>query len=205
MCQYGCEGRVNAFFSPFSFSVHSSALALACQRNDFFKISGGVVMSHRATEFSTLRTLDAVIRRHVRKAGGGAEFAKQTRVTPAQISRYGNPDYNEMMPIDVLADLAVSVGSPKIFIDLAQAMGFELVERNEQSSHKTNENILSKMPNLSQQVSELLTAVVDASRDHVLTENEIRLIEQEAADVKDAAQDIMRTVSNARGEQGGAS
>ncbi|WP_319498045.1 phage regulatory CII family protein [uncultured Cohaesibacter sp.] len=66
--------------------------------------------------------------RELTKKSGGVECAAElTRVSPAQIARYGQPQGADWMPVDVVADLEKDIGEPVVTRTLALALGFELV------------------------------------------------------------------------------
>nr|WP_319513711.1 phage regulatory CII family protein [uncultured Cohaesibacter sp.] len=67
-------------------------------------------------------------REATKKAGGVECAAGVTRVSTAQMARYGQPQGVDWMPVDVVADVEKDIGEPVVSRALAQALGYELVK-----------------------------------------------------------------------------
>ncbi|NVP56064.1 hypothetical protein [Mycoplana rhizolycopersici] len=81
----------------------------------------------RPTNEHDRRDLKAATNRALRKVGA-ANFAPETRVREAQLSKYGSlGDDENFMPLDVVADLERVLGDPMITAQLAALSGFRLV------------------------------------------------------------------------------
>ena len=65
--------------------------------------------------------------RHALKAAcGGDSFCHATRVSAAQLSRYGSPEYPDFPPADVILDLDLDLGEPSVLAALARLAGCRL-------------------------------------------------------------------------------
>ncbi len=78
-----------------------------------------------------LCALKSAFRSALRLAGGGDAFSRSTRVSAAQLSRYGSPDHDWHAPIDVVLDLELDLGQPVVTAALAAAQGYRLVREGE--------------------------------------------------------------------------
>lgn len=143
-------------------------------------------MENRLILASDVSRLKAVTRRALNHAGTAVEFQHKTRVNNASLSRYGNPDQPEMIPIDIVFEVESEIGHPWITETLAEMHGFDLIT----SEHKRvlpedQTSLIELMPKLAKEQSELMNRVVIALGDNHVSENECRAIEQELDDVAD--------------------
>ncbi|WP_319413910.1 phage regulatory CII family protein [uncultured Cohaesibacter sp.] len=86
------------------------------------------MMNARQFASETYLRLRRRCRELTKKAGGVECAAEITRVSPAQMARYGQPQGVDWMPVDVVADVEKDIGEPVVTRALAQVLGFELVK-----------------------------------------------------------------------------
>lgn len=143
-------------------------------------------MENRLLLASDVSRLKAVTRRALNHAGTAVEFQHKTRVNNASLSRYGNPDQPEMMPIDIVFEVEREIGHPWVTETLAEMHGYELVASNARRILPDDQaSLIELMPKLAKEQSELMNRVVIALGDNHVSENECRAIEQELDDVAD--------------------
>ncbi|TPW28588.1 hypothetical protein FJU08_17445 [Martelella alba] len=86
------------------------------------------------------KKLKAATRRAIKAAGGSDSFAHVTRVSVAQLSKYGlaSEDHTEtFVPIDIALEADLEAGAPIIASELARLQGFRLVRAaDEDAGHK---------------------------------------------------------------------
>lgn len=70
--------------------------------------------------------LKSAFRHGVRLAGGVEAFSGVTRISPAQISRCGNPGMPDFPALDVALEADLEAGQPAIAAALAAAQGYGL-------------------------------------------------------------------------------
>lgn len=71
--------------------------------------------------------IKSAFRRACEDAGPLATIAEFTRVDPALLSRYGNPDRPEFPPVDVMMDVDALSGGDRCLRALAEVRGYELI------------------------------------------------------------------------------
>ncbi|MDP8249600.1 phage regulatory CII family protein [Pseudochrobactrum saccharolyticum] len=81
----------------------------------------------RPTTGKFRRGLKAVVRRLLEMSGGVTSFEQVTRVKAPALSKYGSPDDEMHMPLDVAVDLMMDTGSNGILSFIAAELGYKLV------------------------------------------------------------------------------
>ncbi|KZL02291.1 MULTISPECIES: hypothetical protein [unclassified Pseudovibrio] len=106
--------------------------------------------------------LAAYAKELVKMTGGVDATSMVTRVSPSQLSRYGNPQNLEGMPIDVLADLEHEAGEPLLTRVLARMSGFALVKLPREASEP---DWVGNMGQLSKEFADVVSRVGECLRD----------------------------------------
>lgn len=121
----------------------------------------------RPTNEHERRDLSAACNRALRTYGA-ANFAPDTRVGEAQLSKYGNVnDDDNFMPIDVVADLERLVQTPIVTEQLARIAGFRLVPDGEAAKMPSLEDVGAFARSKGVLVSTMIAALLDGHVDHV--------------------------------------
>lgn len=126
--------------------------------------------------------LKSAFRRACEDAGPLSSIAEYTRVDPALLSRYGNPDRPEFPPVDVMMDVDALSGGDRCLRAWADLRGCELVreERGVQT-----EDITRHIGAVGIESGELISEMCNAAADGKVTPREAEAIERRAEDVKD--------------------
>ncbi len=122
-------------------------------------------------------------------AGPLHEIAAGTRADPALLSRYGNPDRPEYIPIDIAMDLDAMSGGDRILRAWAEMRGYRL-ERDEKGV--ATENMTRHVGAVGRESGELIKEMCDAVSDGTVTPAEAARIENEAEHVVDEIQNLQR-------------
>ncbi|MGA0561719.1 phage regulatory CII family protein [Ancylobacter sp. VNQ12] len=153
-----------------------------------------------AADYASLKN---AVRRACQQAGGGLRgLASQTRLSPAQLSRFGDINSDQSIPLDVALDLDSLAGEPIIASALSERLGFDLVPQTQAVvAHATMPQHLS---GLARESGEAISHIAAALADNQLTPNELIAIERELGDVDAQVQSARATVRamimNMRGE-----
>jgi len=126
--------------------------------------------------------IKSAFRRACEDAGPLHEIAANTRCDPAQLSRYGNPERSEFIPLDIAVDLDALSGGDRILRAWAELRGYELVR--EERGIKT-EDINRHIGAVGVETGELISEMCNAVADNRVTPREAEAIERRAEDVKD--------------------
>lgn len=139
-------------------------------------------MNDRPYRHADYLSLKAATRRATMEAGKLADLAKRTRIDPSRISKAGNPNEAEFLPIDVAMDLDALAGDDRILRAWAELRGFELVkdERN-----IAIENMARHIGAVGKESGELISEMCSAVADGRVSPAEASRIETAAEDVKD--------------------
>lgn len=127
-------------------------------------------------------TTVSVTRRACEDAGPLHGIATNTRADKSQLSRYGNPDQPEFIPLDVAMDLDALSGGDRILRAWADLRGFALV-REERGTQ--TEDITRHIGAVGIESGELISEMCNAAADGKVTPREAEAIERRAEDVKD--------------------
>lgn len=121
------------------------------------------------------RGLKAVVRRLLELAGGVTSFEHVTRVKAPALSKYGSPDDETHMPLDVAMDLMRDTGSNGILSYMAAELGYKLVALEADGQGAALPDI-ANVAAIVQGYSKLFTELSDAVADGVITSEEARNI-----------------------------
>jgi hypothetical protein len=140
----------------------------------------------------------AAFRRAVQMAGGCNAAANVTRVDAARLSRYGNIDAPEFGPVDVGFDLDVAAGDDVILRAWADLRGFDLSPRK--LAAIATDDLTHMAGQVAKEAGEVISKAIEAGADGVLSPNEAREIDEEAADLQNR---VVKLRSIARSAMGG--
>ncbi|MGM4891235.1 phage regulatory CII family protein [Tardiphaga sp. 839_C3_N1_4] len=126
--------------------------------------------------------IKSATRRACEDAGPLHEIATNTRSDPAQLSRYGNPERNEFIPLDVAMDLDALSGGDRILRAWAELRGYDLV-RDEKGV--AVEDMTRHIGAVGVESGELISEMCNAIADAKITPREAEAIERRAEDVLD--------------------
>lgn len=126
--------------------------------------------------------IKSAVRRACEDAGPLHSIAVHTRVDPARLSMYGNPERQEFIPLDVAMDLDALSGGDRILRAWAEARGFDLM-RDERgvAVEDMHRHVGAVGKETGELISEMCTAVADGKVSPV----EASRIEAEAEQVID--------------------
>lgn len=123
--------------------------------------------------------LKAATRRAIESAGTLTELATYTRVDPAQLSRYGNPEHQSFAPLDVAMDLDRLAGAPIILRAWAERLGYELAP-HESAAHEP-EALAEHIPDIAGETADVVRALADTA-DQGASPAQARIIDREAGE-----------------------
>lgn len=127
--------------------------------------------------------IKSATRRACEDAGPLHDIAANTRCDPAQLSRYGNPERPEFIPLDIAMDLDALSGGDRILRAWAELRGYDLV-REERGIRV--ENTLRHIGNVGLAAGELHATMCEAASDGKITPLEAKRIERKSANLDDA-------------------
>lgn len=127
-----------------------------------------------AIKFATRRTFD--------DAGSMTNVAANTRADIAQLSRYGNPERPEFIPIDIAMDADALGGGDRILRAWAEMRGYALVKDDR---GVRVEDMTRHIGAVGVESGELISEMCNALADNKVTPREAEAIERRAEDVKD--------------------
>ena len=131
----------------------------------------------------------AAVRRAVTMAGGPIAATNTVRVDAPRLSRYGNIDCPEFAPIDVCFELDRAAGDPAVLRAYADLLGFDLVPRDE-AADQLARDVTSLAGGIAKESGELVSTAINAASDGMISINDARSIDNEAADLQDKIVDI---------------
>lgn len=126
--------------------------------------------------------IKSATRRACEDAGPLHEIAANTRADKSQLSRYGNPDQSEFIPLDVAMDLDALSGGDRILRAWAELRGYELV-RDERGV--AVEDMTRHIGAVGVEAGELISEMCNAASDGKITPREAEAVERRADDVID--------------------
>lgn len=126
--------------------------------------------------------IKSATRRACEDAGPLHEIASCTRSDPSQLSRYGNPEKPEFIPLDVAMDLDALSGGDRLLRAWAELRGYELM-RDEKGV--AIEDMNRHIGAVGVETGELISEMCNAIADQVITPREAEAIERRAEDVLD--------------------
>ncbi|SDQ99206.1 hypothetical protein [Pseudovibrio sp. Tun.PSC04-5.I4] len=98
----------------------------------------------------------------VKKNGGVEASSLCTRVSPSQLSRYGQQQSEEAMPVDVIADLEHEAADPILTRVLARMSGYALVELPREAAEP---DWVGNVGQLSKEFSDVISRVAECLQD----------------------------------------
>lgn len=159
-------------------------------------------MSARIFTAPDYAAIKNAVRRALRQAGGGLrELAGMTRLSAAQLSRFGDLNSDQWVPLDVALDLDSLAGEPVITRALAELLGYDLVPS---TAVVAQGRLMEHLAGLAQESGDVMASISMALADGKLTPNELALIEANLADldaqVQAARATVRAKIMNLRGE-----
>lgn len=139
-------------------------------------------MNERPYRNADYLALKAATRRATVEAGTLADVAKRTRIDATRISKAGNPNENEFLPLDVAMDLDALAGDDRILRAWAELRGYDLVK---DEKGVAIEDMARHVGSVGKESGELISEMCSAVADGKVTPAEASRIENAAEDVKD--------------------
>lgn len=130
--------------------------------------------------------LKAATRRACEAAGPLAAISAQTRVDPALLSRYGNPDNDVFVPIDVAVDLDKLGDGDLILQAWADLRGYDLVPRDCRAEAEPSA-IARHLAPVAKELSDVIGAIANTSAE---TPAAAARIEKEVAEASDVLREL---------------
>lgn len=127
--------------------------------------------------------IKSATRRACEDAGPLHQIADSTRADPAALSRYGNPERPEFIPLDIAMDLDALSGGDRILKAWAELRGFDLV-KNERGV--AVECTFRHIANVGRAAGDLQGTMCEAVSDGKVTPLEAARIERAATNLDDA-------------------
>lgn len=126
--------------------------------------------------------IKSATRRACEDAGPLHEIAANTRADTAALSRYGNPERGEFIPLDIAMDLDALSGGDRMLRAWAELRGYELV-RDEKGI--ATEDMTRHIGSVGMEAGELISEMCQAAADGKITPREAEAVERRAEDVID--------------------
>ncbi len=126
--------------------------------------------------------LKSATRRACEDAGPLHEIAANTRSDPSQLSRYGNPEKSEFIPLDVAMDLDALSGGDRLLRAWAELRGYGLIQ---DEKGVAVEDMNRHIGAVGVETGELISEMCNAIADNQITPREAEAIERRAEDVLD--------------------
>lgn len=139
-------------------------------------------MSVRPYKREHYLAIKSAFHRACEDCGSLASIAEYTRVDPALLSRYGNPERPEFPPVDVMMDVDALSGGDRCLRALAEIRGYT-IERDERGIQI--EDINRHIGAVGRESGALISEMCNAISDQKISPNEAKKIEREADDVID--------------------
>jgi hypothetical protein len=127
--------------------------------------------------------LKAATRRATAEAGTLADVAKRTRLDASRLSKCGNPNEHEFLPIDVAMDLDALAGDDRILRAWAELRGYDL--HRHEINNVAVEGMARHIGAVGKESGELISEMCEAVADGKVTPAEALRIEEAAEDVRD--------------------
>lgn len=132
------------------------------------------------------------VRRALRQAGGCLrELAGMTRLSAAQLSRFGDLNSDQWVPLDVALDLDSLAGEPVITRALAGLLGYDLVPS---TVIVAQGRLVEHLAGLARESGDVMVGISEALADGRLTLNELARIESDLGDLDAHVQATKATV-----------
>lgn len=131
--------------------------------------------------------IKSATRRACEDAGPLHQIADSTRADPAALSRYGNADRPEFIPIDIAMDLDALSGGDRILRAWAELRGYELI-RDEKGV--AIEDTLRHVGEVGRAAGQLHSTMCEAVADGKVTPLEAARIERAASVLDDANENL---------------
>lgn len=157
----------------------------------------------RPTTGRFLRGLKAIVRRTLEMAGGVTSFEHVTRVKASVLSKYGSPDDEKHMPIDIMVDLLLDTGSNGILSYIAAELGYKLVALDAQHFNGTLPDI-SDVAKVIQSLNAVVQKYAQAIEDGVITPLEKRMLFDEVEKAVQTLRKFQRKIDAATSTGGAA-
>ena len=141
-----------------------------------------------AADYSQLKS---ATKRATEAAGPLVEIARRTRIDAATISRAGNHNESNYIPIDVAIDMDRMSGDAVILRTMARALGYRLVPVD---APEFSADLRLKAGHVARESGELIAKTLEALSDGELSPREAMEIDHEAADVEHLVAGIRRHV-----------
>lgn len=150
------------------------------------------VLSARIFTAPDYAAIKNAVRRALRQAGGGLrELAGLTRLSAAQLSRFGDLNSDQWVPLDVALDLDSLAGEPVITRALAELLGYDLVPS---TAVVAQGRLMEHLAGLARESGDVMASISMALADGKLTPNELAQIEANLADLDAQVQAARATV-----------
>lgn len=140
-------------------------------------------------EVSDLSLLKAATRAAIRAAGPIATVSCDTRLDGGTLSRAGNVNETNFLPIDDAVRIDAMTGDCRIIRAMARLLGYRLVPVGTENGPSSLINDASEM---ARESGELVADALEADADGKITATEARLVDDQAADVEDCVQSIRK-------------
>lgn len=134
---------------------------------------------HRDTDYFALK---AATRRACEQSGRLDDSAERTRVSKAQLSKYGDPKEPgaNFVPLDVAADLDAMAGDPVLARALAAVAGYDLVPMSAMPATDTH---LGHLGSIAREAGEVMAGLADSLADGTVTPAEALQLDKDAAEL----------------------
>lgn len=140
-------------------------------------------------EVSDFALLKSATRAATRAAGPIASVSRETRLDGGTLSRAGNVNETNFIPIDDAVRVDAMSGDCRIVRMMARMLGYRLVPIN---SPVEQPALMHDAGTMAREAGELVSEVIDASADNIITPTEARRADDEAADVEHCVQSIRK-------------
>lgn len=148
-------------------------------------------MTGRIFTSADYAALKNAVRRACQQAGGGLRgLAGMTRLSAAQLSRFGDLNSDQSAPLDVVLDLDSLAGAPVITSALAELLGYDLVPAK---GAVVCASMAQHLSGLAREGGDAMSRLAEALADGRLTPRELTEIEQELADLDAQVQSTRAT------------
>lgn len=126
---------------------------------------------------SDYMAIKAATRDLMAECGGVTRCAQVTRSDAGNLSRYGNPQEGQFMPLDVAADLEAECGDPIVTRCLASLSHVGLVDRPRPVRPADHVRAIG---DIAREVADVISAQSSAAADGVIDESEAAEVVKEA-------------------------
>ncbi len=147
-------------------------------------------MSDRETTQHQLRALKVSTKALVRSNGGLDTASMSTRLSASTLGHYQNADHEGYIPIDVVADLELTVGNPVVTKTLADMQGYLLVKKPKAPS---SECWLKMLGDVSKECGEVISGIAKViAGDAKITAKELKKLRKDVME----AMEILATIDS---------